>query len=408
MKGIHWFKGLSFSRIMWQLAALWLCLRVITSIWAAFVSPMHPDTLIEQEIALWPPSESVAQWGERAFLAPWERRDAIIYKGIVTGGYLSYPGSMAFHPLFPWLAVLLNLVVHQPLFSLLIVSSVAGLAYLLGLEALARFDSPPPAAQTAALLMLFSPLGFILFAAYSESLFLLCGVLSFIFMRRRAWWLAGLAGGLAALTRQQGVFLALPLAWEMWEAAGRNWRKAFIGRRDWLALGLIPLGFLIWILYRAIFLSDLQPDFSSLNALVYTLIISPNVEQVVPGQMFMWPWQAFAWAVKRFLVDYEPRIALDLLLGLSFLGLTALAWPRLRISYRLYVAAIVIVSFSYHTGSFMPYMSLPRHLFLAFPVFIGLGPLFQQHRIWSLVVNCIGLVGFLFFLQLYIIRGWIP
>ena len=47
-------------------------------------------------------------------------------------------------------------------------------------------------------------------------------------MRRRRWLFAGLAGALATLTRQQGIVLALPLAWELWVLEGHRWGAALV------------------------------------------------------------------------------------------------------------------------------------------------------------------------------------
>jgi hypothetical protein len=38
-------------------------------------------------------------------------------------------------------------------------------------------------------------------------------------MRRQSWGMAALFNFVAALSRQQGIFLALPLAWDIWEAS---------------------------------------------------------------------------------------------------------------------------------------------------------------------------------------------
>ena len=44
----------------------------------------------------------------------------------------------------------------------------------------------------------------------------------------------------------------------------------------------------------------------------------------------------------------------------------------MTISYRIYSLTMTWLAFSYYTGPYYPYMGLPRHLLLAFPVFIGL------------------------------------
>jgi hypothetical protein len=103
----------------------------------------------------------------------------------------------------------------------------------------------------------------------------------------------------------------------------------------------------------------------------------------------------------------EYSLIIDFILGAGFLVITALAWKHLRMSYRIYTVVIILVSFSYHTGPFYPYMGLPRHLLLAFPVFIGLGPVFQRYyaRLWMVTL---GLLGMFFLLFQYVIEGWVP
>src|SRR5687767_8468695 len=69
-------------------------------------------------------------------------------------------------------------------------------------------------ARLTVLLVALFPTGFFLLAPYPEALFLALTVASLYLARQGRWWLAGLAGLLAALTRFQGAFLALPLAYE--------------------------------------------------------------------------------------------------------------------------------------------------------------------------------------------------
>ena len=68
---------------------------------------------------------------------------------------------------------------------------------------------------------------------------------------------------------------------------------------------------------------------------------------------------------------------------------------------------IMVASFSYHTGPFYPYMGLPRHLLLAFPVFIGMGAVVRKG--WQrLLIWVVEMLGFLFLATLYVIEGWAP
>lgn len=391
----------------WQLLGAWLFLRVLTSLWAALVSTLHPLTAREQSIALWPPSTPWGAWLERVLLAPWERWDVKWYLQIVTQGYQPSDGTAQFHPLFPWLAMPLARLTGDPLLGLLIVASLSGLFMLLAFWQLATLDLAPDSANVSAWLLLSAPVSFVLSAPYPEALFLLWAVLCFLFARRKSWWLAGGAGALAVLTRQQGLLLALPLAWELWESAGRDWRRALRSWRDWLSLALIPGGMLFWVLYRAWILHDVHVDTNSFHTLVYSLLISPSASQVVPEQTFMWPWQALALALRQFGQAPDYRQLLDLGLGGIFVLSLILGWKQLRMSYRIYAVAVAWVSFSYYTGPKYPYMGLPRHLLLAFPIFIGLGALVRKpwQRLSLLAVN---LFGMSFLLLQYVLKGWVP
>jgi hypothetical protein len=95
----------SWHRI-WQLLALWVVWRLLSSLFAASISSLLPLTKLEQDIPLLPPSAPLATWLERALAAPWLRWDAAWYVRITAQGYNATDGSTNFHPLFPWLATL--------------------------------------------------------------------------------------------------------------------------------------------------------------------------------------------------------------------------------------------------------------------------------------------------------------
>jgi hypothetical protein len=394
-------------RVPLQVVGLWVILRIITSVWTAIVSSLSPLTEIEKAIPLWPPSAPISDWLERALLAPWNRWDDGFYLQIVTEGYQTENGTAQFHPLYPWLATPLANIGLHPLFSLLLVSSAAGLTMLLLFQRLAGLDFSAGDARVATLMLLFFPSALVLFAPYTEGLFLLFSVLCLYFARQRTWLLAGLAGGLATLTRQQGLFLALPLGWEIWEAYGGRLLEIFKQPKSWLGLSLIPAGMLAWLGYRAIALDDLSPDFTSVHSAIYSVIISPSSTRVVPASSFIWPWQALWYAIGKAISAPDIDIWINLILAGVFLVLLGLAWRNMRASYRIYSLAIVLTALSFYTGPFHPYMGLPRHLWLAFPVFIGLAPLVR--RPWMrLAAAGSGLVGMLFLLLSYVFHAWVP
>jgi hypothetical protein len=187
--------------------------------------------------------------------------------------------------------------------------------------------------------------------------------------------MASLVAAAATLTRQQGLFLLAPLAWELWISASHDWRAAVKRWRSWVSLFVIPLAYVLWILYRTFFIFHSKLNLDSVDGFLYSTLLSPASTRVVEGIGFVWPWKASYLAVKRALSLSYVNPWVDLTFGALFLLLIVFAWRGMRTSYRIYVFIIAIVSFSFHTGTTATggaYLALPRHLLLAFPVFIGL------------------------------------
>ena len=392
---------------VWRTLALWAVLRALTGLWAAVISPLRPLTALERAMPLWPPAAPLGAWLQRALLAPWERWDVVWYLRILTEGYRFGNGTDAFHPLYPWLAWPLTCLGVNPLLALMLVGNLGALAFLLLFERMAALDSDPAQAQTATQLLLFFPLGFIFFAPYNEGLFLLFSALTLLWAGQHRWGRAGIAGALAVLTRQQGLFLVLPFAVELWAACGSNLRCALRNWKSWLALGLLPGALLLWVLYRTLVIGGVQLDLSSPYRLVYSMLVSPSADQVGAAHVFTWPWRAFYLALAQLWVAPDVDLIVNLALGILFVAAMVVAWPRLRASYRVYVLVTVLISFSYHTGAAHPYMGLPRHLFLAFPIFIGLGQraFFRRTQPFWVVS---GFIGSCFLILLYVLEAWVP
>jgi len=398
----------AYSSIWRRVIPFWLITRVGLSLFGLFYSANLPYSTLEKQVAVWPPSVPFGNWLTRVFLEPWNRWDVEHFLKIAERGYRAEDGTSSFHPLYPFLGKLAGLLAGgNELLGLFIVSNVCAVLFLVNLERLARFDLTKRAAQRVPFYFLMMPPAFILFAPYTEPLFLLCSTLCLIRAREGRWFAAGLAGGLAVLTRQQGIFLLLPLAIEFWQWAGGTLQGA---RKHWvkaLNLLLVPASMLAWLIYRAAALSDVSFDLRQPRSLIYGLLISQSATQVVADQSFIPPWQALSIAIRAF----NTTNAIDLPAGSFYVLVLILGakklW-RMRISYLLFAVVIIIVSFSYSTGTECSYMGLPRHCMLAFPLVFLLAD-WGARRPVHLIISLLGVLWLMFLTMLYAFhRLWLP
>ena len=388
---------------------VWGFLRIFLSAVAALFSQLRPPTSIEQQIAIWPPVTEIGLWLNRVFLAPWLRWDAVWYVTILTIGYQAENGSTSFHPLYIWLSKPFYLLGFDPLLSLILTSSIASLGLFWMFYKLASIDLPPERSRIALLLLVTFPISFILFAPYTESTFLFFTVVALYQLRKRRWLWVALATILASLARQQGIFLILPMLWYVWEDYKTSLIRLLKAWRVWLALASAPMGLVIWAIYRLGYLHEGTLDIHNLQGFIYSALLSPSAKKVIPDQALMWPWQALTNAVIKIANTMQIQGIINLSLGLGFVLLFALAWKYMNPADRIYSLAITLVSFSLSIGSTSTYvyMSLPRHLLPAVPVFIGLASSLKKTWQQRAVIG----VQFslqVFALMLYVFQTWIP
>ncbi len=342
-------------------------------------------------------------------VAPWIRWDGLLYLRIVRDGYRPENGTTQFHPLYPMTARLLHHGLGlAPEVALLVVSSAAALGLAILFHHLAARLSGPRTATFSLLTLFLWPLGWMLYAPYSEGLFLLFVALTFLWMMERRWWAASLAASAAVLTRQQGIFLLLALLFAFWRAAKEDGKPLL--RKALLALSLPPLTLGGWITYRTYRLDGSHFDFSSPHAFIYSVLISPNAVKVVPTQTFLPPWEALRREIAQLIAHWPATdLASDLTLAALTLLLMAAVWRWMRGEDRLYALAIVFVAFSYYTGeptgTLTPTMGLPRHLMLALPLFLFAGRLPVRSRGWLWVISAI---GYFWFILLFEMHAWVP
>jgi hypothetical protein len=229
-----------------------LAIRILTSmgiVLASMVTPPNPPP------ALWDPAvvndlEQRSEW-VRLLVMPWYRWDTAHYLQIADLGYKANMENTVWPPLFPALIRLFNAALQPPLLATLVVTNLAAIGALFLLYLLVSDVWGETRAGRVLVWTAVFPTGFFLLAGYTESLFLLFAVGALLAARRHQWWLAGLAGALASLTRIPGVLLAAPILWEAWGQFRicRGRERLYNTLHALAATSLLPLSLGLFSLY---------------------------------------------------------------------------------------------------------------------------------------------------------------
>jgi hypothetical protein len=345
-------------------------------------------------------------------LAIWNRWDAPHYLDLIVFGYRAndpgnlvgpngyqqvYPGDLGlyivFYPLFPWLATLVNAILGNPLLSAFAVSTAASLLVAPLLYRLVRHDEEPGVAMRAAWFLLIFPTAYVLHIGYTEALFMVLVLGSFLAARTERWWLAGLLGGLAALTRVNGLVLGLALPAE----AYTQWVKRPPGERrlrpEWLAIGLVPIGFAVYLGLNQAVYGD--PFF-------FTIPLREHWYKTLAL-----PWDGVAGVIGYVTGDRGRNLGDSLLYGWAELiaiviGLAGVVHAALRFrpSWFAWMAGNWLLFIS---TSFV--LSVPRYALTLFPLFVSLA--LVSRRTWVLaLVSAVSIGGLVFFAARFATGPW--
>jgi hypothetical protein len=333
----------------------------------------------------------------------WSHWDGEHYVELAAGGYLQSPDNVspAFFPLYPLLmrsfAELFGGPLSMGALSLwgVLISLLALPFALYFIYEIALDGWGERTARVSVLCLSFFPTTFFLHSCYTESLFLALSGASLWAMRvRKDMLLACALAGFAAATRNVGLFLVVPLAFE-WLKNAREYR--------WrgLYLALAPSGLAAYAAYLWLRFGD--------PLLFYT-------EQKRWGREATDPLSTLLNALKQggegFVRLFSPGLWADPSLGriadhlggaynaynLVFLGFAvALLVAGLRVlppelSAYAFLLTLPPALFGTPQG---PLMGLPRYVLVAFPLFIVIGALLKDRRIlggWLILSTSFSLV----------------
>ena len=228
------------------------------------------------------------------------------------------------------------------------------------------------------------PAALFLGAVYSESLYLLLSIAAFLAAARGRFAWAGVAAGLAILTRPTGVMLLPALALLAWRA---RWRARAYAR---LAIALpIASAWPLWL--WATFGHPLEFLGAERNEWHRHLSDAGPFGGAWKGIVAGWNGVVqFAAGGNRFPGTDDALqaagINLEALAAAVFVVvLGVVAWRRLGAAYGLFVLASIALPLSSPTANF-PLLSMPRFVLGVFPVFVALAGLATGPRANAAVI----------------------
>ncbi|HEU5424705.1 MAG TPA: mannosyltransferase family protein [Nitrolancea sp.] len=333
-----------------------------------------------------PPMSGIAHYT----IQPLRNWDGFWYALVALYGYGVYQASAAFWPLYPFL---LRIGVEVTNWSVpvvgVLISNLAFLGALCLLYKLVTLEVSRTVAARTIWLIAFFPTAFFFSAVYTESLFLLVTVAAIYLARTGRWWWAGFFGFLAALTRNTGILILIPLGLLLLQERGwdprRWWRQA---------LGLTPvlLGPLLffaelkhvwgdplltlhaqkgWARYRAMPWETLQTEWHKLDLTWFWYLVQHPTWDVLSNPNI------------RYL--FAERQAYDLFIFVLFVPLTLYMLWRERPAYSLYALVSFVVPL-FSPSLVHPLMSYPRFVIVLFPFFIALARLTRNRWVFSLLL----------------------
>jgi Mannosyltransferase (PIG-V) len=368
-------RAASYCFKVWAVVAIGLMLIGVVGI--ALIEPN-----IVADVPGWPAPEITPGWHNA--ITAYERWDALWYLRIASDGYDVADKSAAFFPGYPLLTRGFSLVTgNHPLAGGYIAANLACFLAFVVVYLMTAHEFDERRARQTVLLMAVFPTAFFFFAPFSESTFLLFAATSLFAARLGKWWIAALAGALAAATRSIGIALALPL---FLEALRQIRQLAPEQRRPGPVLyklaccGGPAVGIGAYLAYWQATAGDWQVPFASQSGWL---------------REFSWPWETLYWGTKlgiEFIGSFPGGFhTLDLVIvAFAVLAMIwlVLKWVALKIPalYASYALVSFVIPLMLVFGG-RPFMSLPRFLVVVWPIFWAFGAFADKFNARDLVVG---------------------
>lgn len=394
-------EGLKFALL------IWLILRIVLSLWGPLINIEGNAQSFANAHKAYPD----VNWPNHDLygltVGIWNIYDTRHYATIAEQGYGVDPNWLPAY--FPGLPLLIKAAdVFTQGDSLLAGWLIANLSALIFFWYLYRLVEPEYGRGTARRTVVFSavfPASFFLFVGYVEATFLALSVMAFYYAGVRKWWVAGITASYAALSKQPGIFLIVPLGYMYLQQAGllAAWRKpvralkntlrALLGQRQWLPLLLIPAAALAYTLYRYLYIKAPITGATDLGG---------QQELEAPG-----------WPLIKALGLMTPRNAMlgfnimDVVFTLTMIALVVGVMFKVKSApLRLYSLVMLIANLglTMYTYPLRPEINMPRRALVIFPIFIVLGIITEKARAFRYLAMASGLA---FMLMSALFISWV-
>jgi Ca2+/Na+ antiporter len=322
----------------------------------------------------------------------WARWDSYWFVEVARNGYGGLEDTPAFYPLYPGLLAGVGRILggHYVLAGILVSLAASSAAFVL-LGRLARQLAGQELAWRTLLFLALFPTSFFLTAVYSEGLFLLLAVATFLLAERGRLAEASFVAGLALLTRPTAFALLPALAIFAWRSQDRV--------RSLATLLIAPVVFAIYPLvlqrqtgdpFRFLHVEGTwDRSVSALGPLEGAYrgaqAAWAGLRQLLQGSAERWFWVQED-ADRVAVVNLEMFAMLVL-----FSVLTVVAWRRFGAPYGCFAAVSLLIALSAPTRAY-PLLSLSRFGLVVFPLFLALATLVSSTRRVALLAGASGIL----------------
>lgn len=313
----------------------------------------------------------------------WGNFDGFYYIGISQRGYLTH--EQPFFPFYPLLIYLLSILSSLPhLLSALVISHVALFLSLIIISRTLLIDKKNSLLYLMLFIILLFPTSLFYGAAYNDALFLLFSILSIHFARKKIWVASSIAGGIATLTRFNGLALLPFIFFEYLTKDQKNEKQTWnikqiakfakrcfspqtIIKEKFYSILLIPLTFLGYLYY-------IEEKFGDWNLVFSSMKLWGQDKITFPLQVF-WRYIKIIVFDPTFKLNYWIAL-LELLFVLLYIAMMIYSYKKIRFSYWiLFVVSILIPSL---TGTFQ---GMPRYGLHLYPFFLSLSLFLTKRRL---------------------------